>query len=416
MGVQNLNESAGGFAGLATLIWLAPLGWSERSRRPWARFLAGLVVVGALGAFDLPPVANLLRAVPVLDVTDNRRLTLWVAFGLVLLGGLGIDRLAAARPRRVGARLWVVAAACALAVSAGVIRAEPWLRARAREHYARAAAEIPGADPAVYRDRAERQVRSALAFVPRYLAVAAGHFVLLAVLAESWWRGRISGRAIRPMLMGLTLVDLFGFGLGFNPAIDPGDDHPEVSVVAYLRREVGLDGRVLGVGEELPPNTLMRFGLGDVRNYDSVELSRNLDWFAPLYEPDREPRSSRRAITWAGVLRARDRLREASVRAVVASAPPPPRAFARVDRVGAVWVARLDGAPWASAASRPRGSTSGATTAGPGSRCSVQAMIGSSSVRHSIPAGGPRSTAAPSRSSRRTASSWPCPSRRGHMS
>ncbi|MBV8556252.1 MAG: YfhO family protein [Planctomycetaceae bacterium] len=352
LGVENLNESAGGFAGLATLIWLAPLGWCERSRRPWARSLAGLVVVGALGAFGLPPVANVLRAVPVLDVTDNRRLTLWVAFGLILLGGLGIDRLAAARPRRVGARLWVVAAAGALAVSAGVGRAEPRLRARAQEHYARIAAEVPGADPAVSRDRAERQVRSALEFVPRYLAVAAGHFVLLAVLAESWWRGRISGRAIRPMLMGLTLVDLFGFGLGLNPAIDPGDDHPEGAVVAYLRREVGPDGRVLGVGEELPPNTLMRFGLGDVRNYDSVELSRNLDWFAPLYEPDGAPRSSRRAITWAGVLRARDRLREASVRAVVASAPPP-GAFARVDRVGAVWVARLDAAPWASAASRP---------------------------------------------------------------
>ena len=31
-GVHNLNESAGGFAGLATLVWLAPLGWSARSR------------------------------------------------------------------------------------------------------------------------------------------------------------------------------------------------------------------------------------------------------------------------------------------------------------------------------------------------------------------------------------------------
>ena len=40
------------------------------------------------------PVDNLLRALPVLDVTDNRRLSLWVAFSLCLLGGFGIDQLA----------------------------------------------------------------------------------------------------------------------------------------------------------------------------------------------------------------------------------------------------------------------------------------------------------------------------------
>jgi hypothetical protein len=44
------------------------------------------------------------------------------------------------------------------------------------------------------------------------------------------------------------------------------------------------------------------------------------------------------------VARARGRLAEASVRAVVGASPPPPGVFRRVDRVGAVWVARLDDA------------------------------------------------------------------------
>jgi hypothetical protein len=64
-----------------------------------------------------------------------------------------------------------------------------------------------------------------------------------------------------------------------------------------------------------------------------------------MYEPGVAARTSRRTITWAGVVRARERLRAASVRAVVGSSPPPPGAFRRVDRVGAAWVARLDGAP-----------------------------------------------------------------------
>ena len=68
-----------------------------RGREPRVAFLTGLVVFGAMGAFRWPPVDNLLRALPVLDVTDNRRLTLWVAFGLTLLGGIGLDHLGQSR-------------------------------------------------------------------------------------------------------------------------------------------------------------------------------------------------------------------------------------------------------------------------------------------------------------------------------
>ncbi len=82
LGVHNLNESAGGYAGLATLIWLAPLAIGQRGRRGEVGFLVVLGVVGAMAAFGLFPVDNLLRALPVLDVTDNRRLSLWVAFSL----------------------------------------------------------------------------------------------------------------------------------------------------------------------------------------------------------------------------------------------------------------------------------------------------------------------------------------------
>jgi hypothetical protein len=347
LGVQNLNESAGGYAGLATLVWLAPLGWVRRGRDPRVAFLGMLVVIGAMGAFGVPPVENLLRAVPVLNVTDNRRLTLWLAFGLVMLGGVGLDHLAQTRGgrARVAIALAVAAAFGLLLASASVGRFEPLLRARAEAHYARAAAATIGTDPAVCRDRAARQVRRTLAFYPRYLALAAGHLLLLAALAEAVRRGSLATGILRPGLIGLTLLDLFGFGYGLNPAIAPGEDRPESPLIAYLRREVGTSGRVLAVGEELPPNTLMRYGLNEVRNYDSVELARSLDWFAPLYEPGVSARTSRRAVTWDGVARALDRLRGASVHAVVAASPPPPGLFRRVDHVGAVWVARLDAAP-----------------------------------------------------------------------
>jgi hypothetical protein len=94
--------------------------------------------------------------------------------------------------------------------------------------------------------------------------------------------------------------------------------------------------------------------------YDSVELTSSLAWFDPLYEmparteprppgeagrvvslhpPDRpssSARTSRRDVSWAAVIRARDRLRDSGVGAIVAAVPPPNAAFDRVARLGTV--------------------------------------------------------------------------------
>jgi hypothetical protein len=75
-----------------------------------------------------------------------------------------------------------------------------------------------------------------------------------------------------------------------------------------------------------------------------------LGWFEPLYEPPCAARSSRGAITWRGVIAARERLLESGVGAVVAATPPPELAFDRVEQVGRVWIAWQDGKPWAGSA------------------------------------------------------------------
>ncbi|HWE37119.1 MAG TPA: hypothetical protein VG406_11180 [Isosphaeraceae bacterium] len=343
VGAQNLNESAGGFAGLATLVVLAPLGWSSRRITGRAGFLGGVVLIGGMGAFDVPPVANLLRALPVLDVADNRRLTLWLAFGLVALGGIGIDRLGTLRGR--GWTCWLAGWAlisCSLLVAAGMVGpAGPRLRARAEAHYAH------GTDPAEAHARVERQVRAALHFVPRYLAISAGQGLAIVALAVAWRRGKVGGGPARAAFLGLTMADLVGFGIGLNPAVPREDDRPGSPVIAALRRGAGPPDRAVAVGAELPPNMLMRYGLADVRNYDSIELRTTLDFFAPLFEPEagRPSRSSRRAVSWRGVVRALDRLRAARVAAVVAAGPPPAGVFGYVERVGGAWIAWLPNDP-----------------------------------------------------------------------
>lgn len=350
LGAHNLNESAGGFAGLGTFLLLTPLSLSAR-RRPRVRWLLGLTLFGLLASYRWPPFDNFLRAIPVLNVTDNRRLSLWVAFGLSLLGGVGLDHLGAIRRGRGWAWwacCWIMPAIACAVVALGVGRLEPRIAAMARTHYDRAARETPGADSATYRARADRQVRDTLRFIPRYYGLGAAHLAGLSAWAFAVRRRRTLPSAVaRGGLLAVTLIDLFGFGLGLNPAIDRADDRPITQLIEYLRRVAPPPHRVLGVGEELPPNVAMRYGLADIRNYDSIELADSVDSFGSLYPPGPGERTSRREVTWAGVIRARQRLREAGVAAIVAATPPPEGAFSIVEKIHSVWVARPEPGPFA---------------------------------------------------------------------
>ncbi len=347
LGVHNLNESAGGFAGLATLVWLSPLALGSRRRSPRAAFVAGMALFGALAAFRMPPVDNLLRACPVLDVTDNRRLTLWVSFSLSVLGGIGLDFLG--RTRRLGKgwiRLWTAAGIALLAVACGIRTLEPMLRARAESHYLQAA-ETGGVTQGEARLRAERQVRAALDFLPRYYGLAGAELLLLAALAlRARMPGPGAGR-IRPVLFALTVAELAFFGFGLNPAIERREHESEPTVIARLRGGLPPGSRALGVGEELPPNLLMRFGLSDVRNYDSLELETGVAWLDPVFVPSSAARTSRRDVTWASAIRGLDHLRQSCVGAIVGATPPPAGAFGRIEKAGRAWIAWIEPAPWA---------------------------------------------------------------------
>ena len=351
LGVHNLNESAGGFAGLVTLLWLAPAAWGARRTHRHVEFLSGLGAVGFLAGFEFPPVANLLRLAPILNVTDQRRLVLWLAFALVLLGGIGLDNLGN-RFARATERWWVslwLAGALGLALIAGcVARAEPYLLERAHAHYAHAAESTAGADPELYRRRAERQAHRTVTFLPRVLGLASLELLALAALATLLRREKIGGGPARGALLGLTLLELLAFGYGLNPTIDRGADRPTPELIRRLRER---GGRVLGLGEELPPNVATRYGLADPRNYDSIEMSRSLDWFETLYEPEARGRTSRREVRWAGVIRALDRLEEAGTAAVVGASPPPETLHRPVERIGAAWVAWLKPGPIAASLS-----------------------------------------------------------------
>jgi hypothetical protein len=347
LNLQNINESAGGFTGILTLACLAPFAVLRDRNRSLVRFLCAMLLLSVLGAFQWPPVSNLLRALPLLRVVDHRRLTLWIAFTLILLAGRGLDALVSAdRIPRAWKRAWIISALLLACVGIAI----GFLGPAFREHIAASAkrqivTQNPPGEPS-WSNRIGPHLDRCFQAMPFILGFPAIQLAALGISASLWSASRCSRGQFRATVLGLVLIDLFCFGRGYNPAIPRELDRPISPLIQRLRQVAPPPARILPIGEELPPNILMRYGLADIRNYDSIELKRILDYFETLYETSFPPeaRSSRRPITWKGVVRALDRLRDAGVAVIVASTPPPPYVFSRVESLGPMFLAFTDAA------------------------------------------------------------------------
>ena len=363
LGADNLNESAGGFAGMPTLILLAPLGWlatrrAMRDQNGWlsqhpfasspilpARFALIVGVVGGLVALEVPPAINLARALPVLNAIDHRRLTLWCLFALAILGGLGWDAWCRRGPLpwsdRLATRLRCLLLAGGLfawSVALGLALASPRLESRIR---ADALAVDPQVKPSELAIRVARRLSAIQTF-------GTWHFVTTGclALAAGWALGRRSREeqagawGWSSLVLGGTIaLDLARLVQGQHPLIAPNlaRFEPWPPTLERLRERLGEGGRVVGVGAELPPNLAMRFGLADLRNYDSIEQTVILEFLEPLFEETGgASRTSRRDLTWASVERGWSRLEAAGVGALVADHPPPETIRQRLDACEAI--------------------------------------------------------------------------------
>jgi hypothetical protein len=233
--------------------------------------------------------------------------------------------------------------------------AETWLHGRAAAHYA-SAVEQGTVDSAMEaKALAARQVENVVTFMPHYLTRCAGLLGAMAVLAWAAARGVIAQRVAYSCLAIVAFVDLGLFGWGLNPAIPAEWYRPRSQVIDCLRKVSPPPNRVLALDAELPPNVLMRYGLADCRNYDSVELASSLRALDGLFESDdaRGMRTSRGRVSWEGVVRSLDRLRTMGVNAVVSKQPPPAGTSLESRRIGSAWVTLLGATPGKIAWSNP---------------------------------------------------------------
>jgi Bacterial membrane protein YfhO len=213
------------------------------------------VVVG------VPPIFQIVTALPLFSSGHNTRLALLALLCAALLAGWGLDELVERRdpwPRR---KRWVLAAGALILVAPLVwvaLAGTVWL---ADLGDAIETGWLLGTPPGNINTAAQDTIRLASVFV---WVLFGGAALLLLALRE---RGRLPATAFATLALLLTVADLFRAGMGYTPAIgEKFAEQPATGAVRYLQSR--RPSRYVAVGP-IPQNALsMRFGLYEARGYD----------------------------------------------------------------------------------------------------------------------------------------------------
>ena len=294
-GIKNYVEGAG-YVGIVPLI-LAGLAILVR-RDGVCRFFVGYGVFSLLIAFGTPLFAVFFFGIPGFDQLNTPfRWLLPFALSTSILAGLAADRIfGSANIAPVAARL--VRALSLVAVAAGAAGLLLAALAFVSAGYGAGPCSIGSAIHRIWRRlpspiRARSfPTRSRTSPWRRPCLLAGGGVVWLA-LRRPGWRNRLGAAAV-----ALIAVDLFIAGANFNTVTSPTLLDPVPGALGYLASDGPAKGRyadeqlwrIVVFDQEnqrpLPPISWMRYGIEDVRGYDTVILDRYVRFWS-LMEPPR---------------------------------------------------------------------------------------------------------------------------------
>jgi hypothetical protein len=231
----------------------APLMRPNFERLSLAAFgLTGLAVV-----VGVPPIHQIVNALPVFSTAHNGRLVIYWLIAVAVLSAFGLnDLLGEDGPQR---RRAAIAAVVLLCIPVG------WL-AVGRPSPSDVGPALETAWGFVDAPRDSDVIRLASLIVWLTLAGAAALLIVLRA------RARIGATALGIAVVALVAVDLFRIGMGINPAIE--EEHarvPATGAIEYLqsRRSARFVGQsAFGTLPPVEPNIAMDFGLYDARGYD----------------------------------------------------------------------------------------------------------------------------------------------------
>jgi len=229
---------------------------------------AGAATICLLVVFGIPPVFNVVVAIPPFSSGHNTRLIALALLCGAMLAGWGLDDLLARRgsPARRRAVLGTGAALFGLPVLLVVVGGRTtWGSLPEALRVAWGFADPPGPEVAGARE----VVRGAGLLV--WIGVGGAALALLVVLS----RGTRRPALVVGLALALIAGDLARAGIGYNPAIDRADaEQPVTPAIALLER--ANPERFVATGD-IPQNAIsMDHGLFEARGYD-LPVERRFD-------------------------------------------------------------------------------------------------------------------------------------------
>ena len=277
-GPLNYNELATGYAGLLALALAAAAALTLRGR-PLAVLLGGAAAL--LVALRLPPLFNLIAALPELGHAAHGRLRLYWILAVAVAAGLGLDAL----PRRRATAL--AAAACCAAAGLALLLLPPpagpgqqaWSSPQAAHRQQASSRLSPAPDGH----------QGALVPSPTSSRQEIAGLPLPAVpWQRAWWLAALCGAALAAValafpglrraapavaLLGLAL-DLAFLESRYVPLVPAQFDLAPPAAAAWLAAATQAPGgpwRTLADGEDLAPNLGALYGLWDPRGNDPMQ-------------------------------------------------------------------------------------------------------------------------------------------------
>lgn len=291
VGIRNFNEVSGGYVGvvavvlaLAAVIWL----WRENPR---VRFFALLGGISWAIAYDVPVISNVANSVPPFAMSLNQRSLLLVAFSLSCLAAFGLDWISSGKAVRkaldhlsAALALAVILTSTAVIVGSQLIQANrDWILEQGRSRLLQLYWAFPTPDRLLSLDQwLEKlpKIFSNILSAAQSPLISAAFTLGLLIIIQLRARGLLRSGVLAGGLIVLTFGDLWLFGRGYNPMVEPHSIFPSAPAIEFLKRDPGLY-RVLGVDKVLLENTSTVYKISDIRGEDGINIARYkelLDW------------------------------------------------------------------------------------------------------------------------------------------
>ncbi len=106
---------------------------------------------------------------------------------------------------------------------------------------------------------------------------------LFLLITTGFITDRIKLRYSHHSLLGLTIIEMFYFGININPTVLLQDIYPSVEPIRFLQNNL-QDERVAGVGWIFMPEVNKIFGIQDIRGYDPMRVKSYDSWLGKRFD------------------------------------------------------------------------------------------------------------------------------------